>query len=217
MDASGTIYFSQAYTATLRPDCALEWSAESGWLLHPHLDVEPDEDGRYDHYAGARWLAEGLVPPPARVAALLLAGQLDWEGAGSADRPVYRRPGDGYEQLLVAMAGYLPSPVDPPDYSDWRRRFDERRDFAYFWRAVDELTPAEPDPLVEVPLRRSEARALLRLLELLEAHSIGSTSDLAAAAAAELTARLGGGWERAETHRVARDLALRAQGWRSKP
>jgi hypothetical protein len=218
-DAGGSVHLSDSYTATIRPGCRLQWTAGSGWLLHPYLEAEPkDEDDRDYFFAGARWLADGLVPAPGRIAAFLLAAQLDWESAGSAVRPAYRRETDGYEQLLEALAAYLPDPAaDLQHYRDWNLRFEDLRGFAYFWRTVDDLIADGEDPVVDVPLRRSEISALLRLLDLLQAHTAGITTDLAAALAADLTARMNGTGESAQTHRDAWHTAVRARTRRLNP
>lgn len=219
VDAHAALYFGQAVAAALRnADTALEWTAQSGWLLHPHLDVEFEDGVEPDHFLGARWMGQDLVPAPAQVLGFVQAGREDWDAAGSAQRPYYRTATAGYGQLLDQLGAYLPDPAsDRFGYEDWSARFEQDRDNVSFWNTVDELTTSEPDPVLDVPLRRSEARALLRLLDLLQAYALGSSQDLAAAAAADLTARLDGGSEATETHRTARDLALRAQGWRREP
>jgi hypothetical protein len=214
-DASGSIAFNRAYAAALRgPDCRLDWTAHSGWVLHPHFDVEePEDGGEPDYYADARWLADGLTPSPQRVTRFLLASRDDWEGTGSAVRPWYRQPADGYGHLLEQLAAYLPDPDPRLHFEDWQERFDYGQDGAYFRHAVDDLSADGPDPVLDIPLRRSETRALLRLLDLLQAHTTLRTTDLAAAVAADLAARIDGGHETAETHRTARDLAVRAPDW----
>lgn len=219
VDAHAALYFGQAVAAALRNvDTALEWTAESGWLLHPHLDVEFEDGVEPDHFLGARWMGQGLVPVPAQVARFVQAARKDWRSAGSARRPCYRAATAGYGQLLDQLGVYLPDPAeDRFSYENWSVCFEQDRDNVSFWNTVDELTTSEPDPVLDVPLRRSEAHALLRLLDLLQAYAPGSTQDLAAAAAADLAARIERGREAGDTHRAARDLALRARGWRREP
>lgn len=214
-DASGSIAFSRAYAIALRGrDCRLDWSASSGWLLHPHFDLEePEDGGEPDCYVDVRWLADGLTPPPERVMHFLLAAGDDWSSAGSVVRPYYRQRTDGYGYLIEQLVAYQPDPNPRLHFEDWQARFNYAQDCAYFWRTVDDLAADGPDPVFDIPMRRSEARALLRLLDLLQAHTTLRTTDLAAAAAADLAARIDATREAAETHRSARDLALRAPGW----
>jgi hypothetical protein len=214
-DASGGIAFNRAYATALKgPDCRLEWTADSGWMLHPNFDIEePEDGGEPDCYVDVRWLAGGLTPPPEHVTQFLMSAHENWDGTGSAIRPSYRHPTDGYGHLLEQLTAYLPGPEPRLHFEDWQARFADAQDDAYFWRAIDELTVDGPDPVLDVPLRNSEARALLRLLDLLQAKATLRTTDLVAAVAADVAARIDGGRETADTGRTARDLAVRAPAW----
>lgn len=197
-EGGASIEFSTAFTRAVStgPELVLEWDAQSGWSLCPH----PDDDK--DLYADARWLADGLTPAPDRVVAFVLAAQVDLRGAGSGSRPYYRRQDDSYSPLAKTLKAYLPTGPQDLLRRTWRLRFDLAQDAAYQRRVVNELTTPGADPVVDFPLRRSEIRALVRLLDLVEARA-HETGKLAAALADDLTRRGAAEPESAQLYREA--------------
>ena len=211
-EASLDISFSKAYARTVSPHetLLLAWDLQSGWALCSDFNTE-----QHDHLVGARWLADGLVPPPQRLAAFMLTAQLGLEAVGSAQRPYYRHDDDDYEELLQQLETYAPDEkTEPHHFASWRGRWESDQETAYQRRLVDDLTADGLDQVVNVPLRRSELRALTRMLDLLEARS-STTSDLVSAFVADLTARTA---DQSSDQRTAFDIARemksnRAPSW----
>ncbi|SRR5579884_98901 len=177
----------------------LSWDAQSGWYLDPQTD-EGD-------LADCRWMGDGLVPDAGRVAAFVMTAQLEPGGAGSSARPFYRQERDTYDTLLAQLAPYVTGERRPPNPAKrpWKRVFSSRVGDWYSNRAKDALRAGENDPVVDVPLRRSEVRALTDLLALAETHG---ASFLVSALSDDLNARLAGGPGSAD-HRTALQLLKR--------
>ncbi|WNZ06203.1 DUF6292 family protein [Streptomyces sp. 11x1] len=196
-DVEGTLYFSKRFAEQLdgRGGVDLHWAGTSGWCLS-NLDVPDSPNG------DARWMGNGLMPEPERVAAFLDTYRLSPEQAGSTERPYYRSEGSDFPALLQRLAAYVP-PRDSAGYKA-RPRFSTARDQAYSRRILDALTPQGKDPIVEVPLRSSELEALLHLLEYAQVSSGGlGPNDFASLLASDLEGRRGGGYDAVERHRSA--------------
>jgi hypothetical protein len=153
--------YANAFTDT--EGFALAWNDRSGWLL----DLDFSEEA---YRARTRWMADGLLPAPSRVAAFLLTAFMAPTEAGSAHRPFYRQAADPYEPLLKQLAAYHPRSAGRVGHDDWMLRFQDRRQDAYRRWLVDDLAGDAAARAISVALRPSEARALLHALELAEAH-----------------------------------------------
>jgi len=182
-EAEAYLRFAPAYTRVLSEtnEVALTWNDRSGWLL----DLDLSEEG---YRSRARWLADGLLPTPDRVATFMLTACLAPAEVGSSHRPFYRQEADSHEPLLKQLAAFHPGSTGRLGYNDWTRRFRARQQDAYQRWIVDDLTPDVNAPTVNVSLRTSEAKALLRALELAEAHD--GHRGLVGALASDLRARI---------------------------
>ncbi|MBC9719495.1 hypothetical protein H9Y04_44035 [Streptomyces sp. TRM66268-LWL] len=61
----------------------LWWNSVSGWRVHTHPNPLPGD--------GRRWMATGVLPPPARGAAFLANMMVAYTMTGSSERPFCRR------------------------------------------------------------------------------------------------------------------------------
>ncbi|MET8771176.1 hypothetical protein [Streptomyces sp. NPDC004658] len=166
-DVEGNVNLNESFVRRILPDAeaGLHWSGTSGWCLWV---MPKGRVGTGDSfYDGARWLGAGLIPEPDRVAAFLSSWQLDPHAAGSSDRPFYRQPLQDLPGLCERLRVYRRVDYGNPSYE---LRFDNARCGAYYDRTVQALTSRDDD-IVNVPLRRSELKALLHLLEFADGSS----------------------------------------------
>ena len=199
--------FARALGGTGGGGASVHWNGTCGWCVSREI-VVPGEPTRDED----RWLGAGLVPGPDRVLGLILAAQIDFGTAGSDERPHYRAEATDYEQLSARLTAYVPdseTAFRAYDDPDWR--VAQVRDQVYQRRAVTELLTDRADPVIDLPVRRSELRALGHMLEQLEA---ASRSTLVAALGRDLAARAQDGPGSAERHRtaLAEAQALKAAG-----
>ncbi|MBV2154921.1 DUF6292 family protein [Kitasatospora sp. SUK 42] len=196
-DVEGGIDFTRRFGQRISADsdCGLYWAGTSGWCFLRN-------GGRADDFlANARWMGDGLLPEPHRVAAFLDAMRLTPTAAGSSERPYYRAEGCEFPALLDRLAAYVP---DSAAQHAPKPRFAELRARAYQERVRAALTPSGHDPVLDLPLRASEFQAVLHLLEFAEvASSPYGPGVLAADLAEDLQARQVGGHETALHNRRA--------------
>jgi len=188
--------FARALGGTGGGGASVHWNGVCGWCVSREI-VVPGEPTRDED----RWLGAGLVPAPDRVLGLILAAQVDFASAGSDERPHYRAEASDYEKLSARLMEYVPdSDKAFRAYEDPDWRLAQVRDQIYRRRAVTELLTDRSDPVIELPVRRSELRALGHMLEQLE---MVSCSTLVAALGRDLAARAQDGPGSAERHRAA--------------
>lgn len=182
-EAEAYLSFASTYASafTNTEGFALAWNERSGWLL----DLDFSEE---TYRARSRWMADGLLPPPSSVASFLLTASMAPTEAGSAHRPFYRQAADPYDPLLKQLARYHPRSAGRAGYDDWMLRFRDRRQEAYRRWLVDDLAEDAGAGAISLPLRSSEAAALLHVLELAEAHD--GHVGLVAALGMDLRARI---------------------------
>lgn len=190
VDARGKLSEGEAWVYPPRELCArlspiaeavLTWDEISGWSATIYQD---------DDHGDTRWLGHGLVPAPERVAVFLTAVQVDFNSAGSEERPYYRDAGSPYSDVFERLAPYAP-PADSP--RPWQNAYNRARNEHYEVRALTHLATEPPGARVNVPLLPSEIAALLTLLEWAEPElGVGATNAVLLALREQLTARLAG-------------------------
>ncbi|MER6406277.1 DUF6292 family protein [Streptomyces viridosporus] len=195
-DIEGALFFTPRFSRQVGglTSVDLHWEGTSGWCLgdtnHPEFPQ------------GARWLGDGLLPEPERVAAFMDTYRLNPGQAGSTERPYYRSEGSDFPALIERLAAYVPSPSSL-DYEPGRR-FLNARDKVYLGRVLTALTPQGTDLIEEVPLRTSELNALLTLLEYAEAAAGTLGPDgFAGLLADDLEGRRRSGYDAVDRHRSA--------------
>jgi Family of unknown function (DUF6292) len=134
-------------------DATLAWDEISGWSARVYLD---------DTNCAKRWLGHGLVPAPERVAVFLTAIQVDFDSAGSEERPHYRTAGSPYDDVFDRLAPYAPPEESP---RPWQNAYTNARNEHYEVRFLTQLTAEPPGAHVNVPLLSGELAALHTLLE----------------------------------------------------
>ncbi|MFF3460760.1 hypothetical protein ACFYXH_42260 [Streptomyces sp. NPDC002730] len=178
---------------------ALYWTADSGWCFHlapvtgPPLICDP-----------TRWLSDGLVPTPWRVATFVFAVQLDFPSTGSEERPFYRVRSSDIPALIDRLAQYVPSPQDSRPHPSYHHRFGRLHAQAYHNRVLRALLSQVEDRVLDLPLRASELKAVLELLEFAEATSRPHGPN-------NLAARAGGDYRSLQQYRTALDHAMIVQ------
>jgi hypothetical protein len=169
----------------------LDWSGLCGWAL--------EREGRE-----SLWLGAGLVPAPGRVAAFLLAVQVHPEEAGSLDRPGYRDGTEDYDLLAGKLTEYLPARSEElPGKRNYELKFKLAHRRAYEERIARELLDQGPDPVIELPVRRSELRALAHVLEYGEGLGGAGFGGLMGALRRDLAGRVPGRADSADHSRSA--------------
>ncbi|MEU0110643.1 DUF6292 family protein [Streptomyces sp. NPDC006251] len=204
-DVEGGITFTDRFDDQMGSnDCGLHWSGSSGWCYY-------NNHGSYaDFLVGARWLGDGLLPEPRRVAAFLCAVRLDPAQAGSTERPYYRQEGVDFPDLLKRLAPFLP-PTTSPAHAPGAR-FTQAQARTYQDRVLGALADQGPDPVIDLPMRASEVAALEHLLEYIEAVSSPfGPGTLAAHLGQDLRGRRGGGYESVHRHHTALTYAAELQ------
>ncbi|WP_331732260.1 DUF6292 family protein [Streptomyces sp. NBC_00989] len=202
VDVEGGINFTDRFDELFGGnDCGLHWSGASGWCFY-------NNPGAYgDFLDGARWMGDGLLPEPRRVAAFLDTVRLNPAQAGSVERPYYRQEGRDFPALLERLASYVPAPASPNHPPG--PRLIQAQATAYRNRVLASLAVrGVPDPMIELPLRASEFDALGLLLEYVEAVSSAlGPGTFAAHLGQDLQARRGRGYESVHRHSTARAYA----------
>jgi hypothetical protein len=198
-DVEGGISFSRAFQFEFFPggEVILHWTGTSGWCL---CSFPPKDKGGF--YDNARWLGAGLLPSPERVAAFVSTVRLDPANADSGERPFYRRPREDFPALLKRLAAFTPR-----DEQYRRRGHDHRfrsiQGLAYRGRVIDALVSTD-DTIVDLPIRRSELRALIHLIDYAEAAGAPyGVEDFVTPFRADLTQRIGGSHDSVRKHRQA--------------
>lgn len=179
--AIGWIRFTADFSRLLSgagTEATLDWSEASGWSMRREA-LRGGED--------IRWLGAGLVPEPRQVVRFVDSARMDFETCGSVDRPHYRSITQDRRDLLTRLAAYLGGVRGLA--ADAREEFEIDKKITFLRQAMDELLTEDEDPVLSVPLRRSEARALAVVLDYAE---YGYASDVIAAMRADLAARLEG-------------------------
>ncbi|MBC7271979.1 DUF6292 family protein [Streptomyces albogriseolus] len=202
VDVEGGIIFTDRIDEQLGGhDCGLHWSGTSGWCFY-------DNRGPYaDHLTGARWLGDGLLPEPRRVAAFFSVVRLDPAQAGSTERPYYRQEGRDFPDLLERLAPYVPPAAAPTHLPG--PRFTQAQATAYQRRVLGSLAAQGTDPVIDLPMRASELEALGHLLEYIEAVSSPfGPGTVAAHFAQDLRGRRDGGHASVYRHHAAVDYAV---------
>jgi hypothetical protein len=205
-EAEGSIDFSPSFTRSLASDyehAALHWHAASGWYTSRSRRIVGDPQSTEE--VEDRWLGAGLVPPSERVLGFVLSAQMDFASAGSREQPYYREEASDYEPLIEQLAAYPPDSDEAfreHDDPDWRLATARNRICEQ--RAVAGLLTSGPDPVIELPIRRSELRALGHMLEHLEAVS---GSGIVAALGRDLAKRAGADRDSANQYRSVLDEA----------
>lgn len=205
IDVEGGITFTDRLDDQLGGnDCGLHWCGASGWCFY-------NNHGAYsDFLTGARWSGDGLVPEPRRVAAFFSLVRLSPAEAGSTERPYYRQEGRDFPELLKRLAPHVP-PVESPSHLPGPR-FTQAQAAAYQRRVLASLAAQGPDPVIDLPVRASEAEALSHLLEYIEAVSSPlGPGTVAARLAQDLRDRRAGGYESVYRHHAAVDHAVELQ------
>ncbi|MGA5823514.1 DUF6292 family protein [Kitasatospora sp. NPDC094028] len=163
-EAQAVLHLGRAFTAQAVPGRpSLGWDGQSGWYFF----VDSDDRLPSESVIGARWLGDGLVPEPARVAAFASVLMLDSTTAGSGERPYYRDPGADVAALISRLGHYLPDHVGAGD-QPWRSHFAHFRDWHFTRRALTNLTADDHD--AQITLRAGELRTIVDLLKLYEMH-----------------------------------------------
>lgn len=204
-DVEGSVEFTRAFRRKLVSDggdAGLLWCGVSGWCFFSI----PEGSGR-TLLESARWMGDGLIPDPRRVAAFLSEVQLDASSAGSAERPFYRVPHKEPRVLLGRLQAF-----ERPDDSDEMWYYDSRfsclRSDAYQRRAVTALT-AGGQELVDVAFHTGELQALMGILEYVEgAAPKDEARELARRLASDLGMRARDGRESCREHREAFTYAV---------
>lgn len=169
----------------------LEWSGLCGWAL--------EREGRE-----SLWLGAGLVPAPGRVATFLLAVQVHPDEAGSLDRPAYRDGTEDCDLLADKLRQYLPDPGEQlPGKRNYELKFKIAHRRAYEARIAHELLDQGLDPVIELPVRRSELRALAHALEYGESLGAAGFGGLMGALRRDLAGRVPGQPDSADRSRTA--------------
>ncbi|MCM2410647.1 DUF6292 family protein [Streptomyces sp. RKAG290] len=203
-DVEGSVEFTQAFRRRLVSDggdAGLLWCGVSGWCFFRI----PEGSGR-TLLESARWMGDGLLPEPRRVAAFLSEVQLDANSAGSEERPFYRVPHKEPRVLLGRLQAFeAPAGADETWYDS---RFSSLRTDAYQQRAVSALT-ADKQELVDVAFHTGELQALMGFLEYVEGVAPrGEARELARRLASDLGMRARDGRESCHEHREAFTYAV---------
>ncbi|WP_404870922.1 hypothetical protein ACI1MP_37330 (plasmid) [Kitasatospora griseola] len=168
-DAKVHLYFGREFRKHVGSGkgCELIWAADSGWYFF--ID---DANVKYaEAMAAARWMGAGLVPEPKRVVQFVSALRLDLGASGSTERPYYRTAGENPEAVVSRLEPYVPKRFHGQlvtGQMPWEYRHSWHRNRLVSGQVVSTMTDEPNEPWVDVPMRASEVRALLRLIQVLE-------------------------------------------------
>ncbi|GAA2062043.1 hypothetical protein GCM10009839_86410 [Catenulispora yoronensis] len=153
-ESEAWLYFPYDFNSGLGArECTLGWNEASGWFFQREQDSENQE---------RRWLGQGLVPDPERVAIFATTLRVSPGSAGSLERPFYRSPGRLEPELLGRLKPYGGNwgPYSELFANVRNRHFDRR-----LATAIDADPPGSP---INLPLLPGEFTALEVALEWLD-------------------------------------------------
>lgn len=165
-DVEGAIFFSDTFQEALLkgPGTAqLHWCAVSGWGLFLSPDTPYAAAGTF------RWLREGLVPPPADVAAFVFDAWTDLSSK-SSERPMYRVPGQELKHVAHRLLPFVPEAASPY-VDDYVFRFARRLSETYRDRILAALLEPRQDKRAVV-LSEGEIAALRLAAEFIKATQV---------------------------------------------